>query len=408
MLLPRLKAKPARLIAVAENFDAFEAIADDLNIDIGDGEWSVASLAEAAKIFAGGAPATLEQALVCVDDPTPERIAAIAALLGQLRALSIPSILLVRDAGPSAMHALMRAGADDFLPYPPPEGELLQSLQRQRDRAAMGPEPVLSSAGRRGAILPVYAVSGGAGGTTLAVNLAWELALLGKKDNLKVCLLDLDFQYGSVSTYLDLPRQDTLMEVLSSAGPKGIEREALAAAFVSYQKRLSVMTAPIDTMPMDIVSHEEVEQILSHASAAFDFVVVDLPHTLTGWTETCIQKAETFFAVTQMDMRSAQNTLRFLRILKSEELPLEKLEFVMNHSPGFTDVTGRGRLKRMAESLGIEFAVMLPDGGRQVGQACDHGQPLEEFARGNAMRKEIRRLAQTMKDAAEQRRKAAL
>ena len=187
-----------------------------------------------------------------------------------------------------------------------------------------------------------------------------------------------------------------------------VEREALANAFTLYDKRMHVMTSPIDAMPIDAVSPDELGSVLDVARGSFDYVIVDLPHTLTTWTETVLNKAETFFAVTQMDMRSAQNTLRFLRILKSEDLPLEKLEFVMNHSPGFTDVTGRGRMKRMAESLGIDFSVMLPDGGKQVLQACDHGQPLEVFARGNALRKEIRKVAQSMKEAAEQRRSSSL
>ena len=316
-------------------------------------------------------------------------------------------ILLLKDVGPIASHALMRAGADDFLPYPTPEGALPDTLQRLRERATVAAAPA-AAAGRNGIILPVYSMSGGAGGTTFAVNLAWEMAIDRRKTSQRVCLLDFDFQFGSVSTYLDMPRQEALMELLSSGGPGGIERDALASAFATYKRKLSVMTAPTDAMPMDIISSEEVDRVLTLAAAAFDYVVVDMPHTLTNWTERVLAKAETFFAVSQIDMRSAQNTLRFLRLMKSEDLPLEKLEFVMNRAPGFADVGAKGRVKRMAESLGIDYGIMLPDGGKQVTQACDHGQPLAEYARGNAMRKEIRKVAFALKNAAEQRKAGAL
>ncbi len=52
-------------------------------------------------------------------------------------------------------------------------------------------------------------MAGGTGATTVAVNLAWELATIAKTDAPKVCLIDLDLQFGSVATYLDLPRRET-------------------------------------------------------------------------------------------------------------------------------------------------------------------------------------------------------
>ncbi|MGG7566678.1 AAA family ATPase [Rhodovulum sp. DZ06] len=411
MQLPRLRSKPVEAIVVADDFATFDALPADLDAECGDGVWSVVKPDAAISMISDGAQSALGHVIVCVDSSDPDRIAGFAAVIGAGRAARIPVILLVKEAGPAAMHTLMRAGADDFLPYPAPPGELVQSIQRLRERGAGG--GAVSGGGRgpgrRGMVLPVYSMSGGAGGTCFAVNLAWELALLTKGDHMRVALIDLDFQFGSVATYLDLPRQESLMELLASAGTSdGIDRETMAGAFTLYDRRMHVMTSPTDALPIDAVTSDELAALLDAATAAFDFVIVDLPHTLTTWTETVLSKAETFFCLTQMDMRSAQNTLRFLRILKSEDLPLEKLEFVMNHSPGFTDVTGRGRMKRMAESLGIEFAVMLPDGGKQVLQACDHGQPLEVFSRGNALRKEIRKVAQSMKDAAAERRSAEL
>ena len=92
-------------------------------------------------------------------------------------------------------------------------------------------------------------------------------------------------------------------------------------------------------------------------------------------------------------MRSAQNTLRMIRALKAEELPVEKLRYVMNRAPKFTDMAGKARVKRLAESLDIVIEVLLPDGGKQVIEATDQGQPLAEVAAKNPYRKEIMKLA---------------
>ena len=119
---------------------------------------------------------------------------------------------------------------------------------------------------------------------------------------------------------------------------------------------------------------------------------------MVTWTETVLNAAQVYFAPIELDMRSAQNTLRMIRALKSEELPVERLRYVLNRSPKFTDLNGKGRVKRMAESLDISIDVLLPDGGKQVVQAGDHGLPLAESAPKSPLRKEIAKLAKSVHD----------
>jgi pilus assembly protein CpaE len=59
-------------------------------------------------------------------------------------------------------------------------------------------------------------------------------------------------------------------------------------------------------------------------------------------------------------------------------------------------------VKRLAESLDIAIEVQLPDGGKQVLQSCDHGQPLALTAGKNPLRKEIQKLARSLFEIGEQ------
>ena len=90
--------------------------------------------------------------------------------------------------------------------------------------------------------------------------------------------------------------------------------------------------------------------------------------------------------------------LRLNRALKAEGLAHEKLRFVLNRAPKFTDLSGKSRVKRMAESLDISIEAQLPDGGSQISQANDHGLPLAETAAKNPLRKDIAKLAKTLVD----------
>ncbi len=60
------------------------------------------------------------------------------------------------------------------------------------------------------------------------------------------------------------------------------------------------------------------------------------------------------------------------------------------------DLSAKGRVKRLAESLDIKIELMLPDGTKQVTQANDHGLPLAETAGKNPLRKEVQKLAKSL------------
>jgi pilus assembly protein CpaE len=311
------------------------------------------------------------------------------------------------------LHQLMRLGADSFCPYPLPEGALHEAIEKVRTPE---PPPMLQAAhvdqgarlkvgdDRQGVVLPVHGLAGGVGSSTFAVNLAWELAIIGrdkekekeksKEKAPRVCLLDLDFQFGSVSTYLDLPRRESVYELLSDTS--SMDAESFMAALLPFQERLHVLTAPADMLPLDFVTPDDIAALIRMARSQFDFVIVDMPSTVVPWTETILTNAQVYFALMQLDMRSAQNTLRMLRALKSEELPHERLRFVLNKAPKFTDLSGKSRVKRMAESLDIKLELQLSDGGAQVAQADDHGLPLAETAAKNPLRKEIAKLATSL------------
>jgi Flp pilus assembly CpaE family ATPase len=94
------------------------------------------------------------------------------------------------------------------------------------------------------------------------------------------------------------------------------------------------------------------------------------------WSEAVLNRADIFFATLELDLRSAQDAMRFIKALRAEDLPLEKIQYVMNRAPGGMDLTGKGRVKKLAESLGVEIKTLLPDGGKAVQEAGDNGQPL--------------------------------
>lgn len=397
---PQPETNPIVACTVSRDVQNFDLLIEDMEANLGE-SWGDLGFAEALAFFSQPEAETLEFIALAIDGEDEDNLMMMGEIIAQAKARKISVILIAEDVTPASLHQLLRKGADEFVPYPLPERELQSAIERLRQTrsapAVDANHPRASLAGgsaKEGALLVFQGLAGGAGSTTLAVNLAWELANIAKTDAPSVCLLDLDLQYGSVSTYLDLPRREIVFEMLSDT--ENLDKDVFAAALTPFQDKLQVLTSPSDIVPLDIFTPTDIQRVIEMARAHFDFVVVDMPSTLVHWSETVLQAAHVYFAVLELDMRSAQNALRLKRALQSEDLPFNKLRFALNRAPGFTDLSGKARVKRMAESLGISIDLQLPDGGKQVAQCADHGIPLASSAAKNPLRKEIAKLAQSL------------
>ncbi len=396
---PQPDTNPIIACTVSRDVQNFDLLIEDMETALGE-NWGDLGFAEALAFFGQPEAESLKFIALAIDIEDEDNLVLLSEIITQAKARNIQVILIAEDVTPASLHQLLRKGADEFVPYPLPEHELQSAIDRLNK---VEPEPVIaqqnshqlhSGSSKEGALIVVQGLAGGSGATTLAVNLAWELTLVDKANPPSVCLIDLDLQHGSVSTYLDLPRREIVFEMLSET--ETMDQEVFGQALLSYEDRLQVLTAPSDMIPLDLISPEDVQRLIDMARSHFDYVVIDMPKTLVMWSETVLQAAHVYFATMELDMRSAQNALRLKRALQSEDLPFSKLRFALNRAPKFTDLSGKSRVKRMAESLGISIDLQLPDGGKQVTQCGDHGLPLATSAAKNPLRKEIAKLAQSL------------
>ncbi|PUB16319.1 AAA family ATPase [Yoonia sediminilitoris] len=385
---------------ISRDVQIFDLLIEDMEAALGD-SWGDLSFEDAASFLSQPEANSLQFVTIAMDTEDEDNLAIISEVVSAAKAARIKVILIAEDVSPSALHQLLREGGDEFVPYPLPENELANAIERvltaeEPEVPATGENKFKATGDRSGVVIPVHGLAGGVGATMLAVNLAWELANVEKEDPPKVCLIDLDFQFGSASTYLDLPRREAVLEMLTDT--EAMDKDAFMQALLTYGDKLHVLTSPMDMIPLDMITPEDIGRVMEMARVNFDYVIVDMPSTMVEWSQTVLEMSHVYFAMIELDMRSAQNTLRLKRALQSEDLPFEKLRFVLNRAPGFTDLNGKSRVKRLSESLGISIEVLLPDGGKPVAQSADHGAPMAEQIPKNPLRKEITKLAKSVHD----------
>ena len=414
--------RPTLACTVCRDVQNFDLLIVDMEEVMGD-QWGDLGFSDALTFFNQPEAEDLEFIALAIDDLDEDEPELLKEVVIAAKKRGIRTLLIAEDVTPALLHQLLRMGADEFIPYPPPSGELqeivetlreiepaappaakIQSVRKEETPQVENdiPEPEAGPSVRlrkdapehNGVLIATQGLAGGVGSSTLATNLAWELATSSKDKSPSVCLIDLDLQFGSVSTYLDLPRRDIVLELLTETDT--MDSESFGQALQKFGDTLNVFTSPPEMVPLDLITSEDVQRLIDMACHHFDFVIVDMPTTVVQWTEVILNAAHVYFALTDIDMRSAQNTMRMKRALQAEDMPFDKLRYVLNRAPKFTDLPGKARIKRMCESLDISIEVQLPDGGKAVTQAADHGQPLATAAAKNPLRREIAKLAQKL------------
>jgi len=407
-VMPQPETTAIVACTISRDVQNFDLLIEDMEAALGEA-WGDLGFAEALAFFGQTEAESLEFVALAMNDADEDNLVLMGEIIAQAKTRGIKVILIAEDVSPASLHQLLRRGADEFVPYPLPEGELQQAIDRVRMPdtplpAANAPQ-LKAGTSKEGAVIAVHGLAGGTGASTLATNIAYELAILEGEEAPSVCLLDFDLQFGAAATYLDLTRREAVYEMLSDTD--SMDDETFGQSLITFEDKLQVLTAPTDMLPLDLIGPEDISRVINMARSHFDYVVIDMPSTLVQWTETVLTAAHVYFATIELDMRSAQNTLRFKRALQSEDLPVEKLRYVLNRAPKFTDLSGKSRVKRLSESLEIAVEVQLPDGGKQITQVEDHGQPLAIGAPKNPLRRDIAKLAASIHETKAQPAKAA-
>ncbi|MFM7444679.1 MAG: CpaE family protein, partial [Tabrizicola sp.] len=340
-----VQSDPAPILActISRDVQRFDLLIDDMETELGEA-WGDLNFEDALVFLKQPDSTGMQFVAIAVDSEDESELSKMNDVIKAAKAKKIKVLLIANQVSPSVLHQMLKLGADDFVPYPLPEGALHDAIERLRKPAPVMPDgydpetgtfnPVFKAKGdRNGVILPVHGMAGGVGATTFAANLAWELCLIPEAEGMRVCVIDFDLQFGSVATYLDLPRKEAVLEILTDTA--AVDADSLIKSMLTFNDKLHVFTAPADMLPLEVVTPEDVGRILDTAQANFDFVIVDMPSAVVAWTESVLTRSHVYFALLELDLRSAQNILRFVRALKAEGLPHEKVRYVLNRAPKF-------------------------------------------------------------------------
>jgi pilus assembly protein CpaE len=282
------------------------------------------------------------------DDPTPTVVVAGPAIvtrsgLARLEMLhdnctNLVIVLAFTRRPSAAMRDIVRAGAVDMLQLPTDDSMIVASMDRAISLAernaltaltasAPASAEAATAARPKGNVVTLASATGGCGKTFLATNLAY---LLSRVPGQRVCIVDLDLQFGEVSTALHLRPKYTICDALAREEESGDLKDCIEDFVVRHESGVAVLAAPRDPSEADRIEPPDVTKVLLAARENFDTVIVDTPPYLSEVVLAAFDQSTSLYAVATLDLPSVRNMGVFLSTLERLKIPADNVRLILN------------------------------------------------------------------------------
>jgi pilus assembly protein CpaE len=337
-----------------------------------------------AKIAKNDKPDVL---IVDVDPDDADDMAALRELAQLGNGTSLPLVATAQSISPLMLRRLLRDGIDDFIPQPLNGSEVWDAL---RTAIAKHNRVAHQEKAAGGSVISFLRASGGMGATTLAINTAFVLAQASGGSAPRVCLLDLDPQFGNAALSLDVAHGHGMVDIVRS--PTRLDGELLRGAMLRHRSGVYVLTAPNVPMPLDALRPEVVEQIIEVAQREFDYVIIDLPHALTHWTETVLVRSALLALVVQLTVPALRQARRLIDMLQEEGHYALPIAVVLNrYTHRWNDILG---VKDVEKALERKVDHVIANDFELVCRALNEGLPATAINRRSKFSRNITELVE--------------
>jgi len=311
-----------------------------------------------------------------------QRASPSAALIGILDRRQFDS----GDAETAFVVEATRAGVRDFLRRPLSSNELDACLRR----IARGDKLGASDAPPPGQITAFTSNKGGVGKTTLAVNVAAELATRSPG---RVLLVDASLQLGLCATMLDLEPTVTMHDVVHQIDR--LDATLLREFTTVHPCGLDLLAAPSDAVQAAAVTEEHLSRMLAVARAAYEHVIVDTFPLLDGVAIATFDRADQVWHVVAPTVPNVLGAERLNQLLLGVGVERERQRIVLNTS--VPKHAGQLSPRDVATRLDRDLEIVVPF-SRAAVAACNSGQPVVLSAsRMHPFRRRIAELASRLR-----------
>ncbi|MBQ8980531.1 MAG: AAA family ATPase [Eubacterium sp.] len=237
----------------------------------------------------------------------------------------------------------------------------------------------------RSTVYGFFSGKGGVGKTTIAANVAVELATRGKK----TLLIDLDLQFGDADMALDLTPSETIVDL--SRDGNGVSIDNLTTCCTSHPSGLSLLASPPSPELAEYVSSSSVKSIIDVARNYFEYVLIDCGCALTDPVITAIESADVIFTVNDVNILSLKRAKVCLNVIQQLNQK-DKVRLLINKNVKKNNVT----IQDFENLLGIPAYSVISSDFKTVNASLNNGQPVTTYKPRSPIARDIVELVDKM------------
>lgn len=327
-------------------------VASTLAFALGEGSQTVDSPAAAARDLTDDT----EEMLVVLGPNVDLRQGLDQASQWQLDRPEIGVVLLRRRIDVQVLNQALRAGVREVI-APDDLGAVVEAARRsmeisrrRRPRAeGTSGEPVL-----QGRVVTVFSAKGGCGKTTVSTNLAGALAAEGAN---RVCVVDLDLEFGDVAISLQIPPQRTLIDVVPMIG--NMDEQGLRSVVTSAGPGLDTVLAPVTPGEVTRIEARLVPELIRVLRRMYDVVIIDTPPAFTEHVLAAFDASDQYVLLATLDVPALKNLRLSIDTLGVLGYPRENMLVVLNRADARVGLD----LDDVQRTLGMDVTVQIPSSG---------------------------------------------
>jgi len=290
-----------------------------------------------------------------LDDPFTEleRLASVCppdvrvALIGESR-----EITFYRE--------LMEIGLTEYLPRP-----ITRDMVTDQLRPKLLGDATPAQNDRGGHVVSICGAQGGAGATSIAINLALQLAETTKA---KVALLDLHLQNGETAVMLGVRPGPGLRIALEN--PMRADTLFLERAAIDINERVCLISADEDLDAQLNITEAGVRHVLGLLRQRFNYIVVDVPVPFPPSIYPVITLSRHVLVLLEAEVTGLRNA-HALRTAVTNIAGKDRVFTLLNRA----DRPGGLPTATIVKALGAPPDMVIPDLGKRMTQAVNLGIP---------------------------------
>ena len=279
----------------------------------------------------------------------------------------------------ASLREIVQVGAVDLVELPAEDMVLKSAIKRAFDFVTSRPAPsalATVAADPAGAprhlarVFTVCSATGGCGKTFYSTNMALFLA---ENSDARVALVDLDLQFGEITTALRLQPGYTIVDALRGDGDESSPdlSEHIEEYMVTFDDKLWVLPAPKDPAQADEISPSDATRVLEALRKRFDYVIVDTPTALAETVLAAFDLSEHLFVITTLDLPSVRNLGMFLQTLQKLRISAENISLLMNKVESDVGI----EVSQITKLFPQGFSATFPY-AKEVSKSINVGQPV--------------------------------